>query len=162
MGKKKIIITRNQLKKLNETEMYAAAPQNTAGSYEQTINNAETQNQMRTFAQTTGKGRDTNLMVSGPNSKETSGIVNIEVPKGKTPADVINQDPSISKAIEGGSKAIVTGVGFPFHEGTRYTKKQLEEARLMSMLLKGHLTTKAKLFEDTDNEGPLSDEENYE
>ena len=149
MGKKKIIITRNQLKKLNEVDLSVTAAQNTGAAYGLAVNNADTRNQLRTLRQNSGE--DTGAVVSGPNSNENSGVVNVEVPKGKNPADVISQDPGISKAIEGGARALVTGTGFPM-EGTRYTKKQLEEARLMSMLLKGRLTTKAKLFEDTGNE----------
>ena len=147
MGKKKIIITRKQFKKLNEVDLSVAASQNTGAAYGVAVNNADTRNQLRTLKQNSGE--DTGAMVIGPNSNENSGVVHVEVPKGKSPADVITQDPGISKAIEGGARALVTGPGFPMGESARYTKKQLEEARLQNIRRNGKVTTKAKLFEDT-------------
>ena len=160
MGKKKIIITRKQFKKLNEVDLSVAASQNTGAAYGVAVNNADTRNQLRTLRQNSGE--DTGAMVSGPNSNENSGVVNVEVPKGKSPADVITQDPGISKAIEGGARALVTGPGFPMEESARYTKKQLEEARLRNIRKNGKVTTKAKLFEDTLESQRLSIDEIFE
>ena len=157
MGKRKIVITREQLKKLNEVDLSVQAPQNTGAAYSSAINAADTRNQLRTLTQNSGE--DSAAVVSGPNSKESSGVVNIEVPRGKNPSDIIAQDPGLGKAIEGGARARFTGTGFPMEESKKFTKKQLEEARLNNIRKNGRVTTKAKLFENTGKTGPLNYQE---
>ena len=147
MAKKQIVINRSQLRKLNEVDLSVPAAQNTGAAYGAAVSNSDTRNQLRTLRQNSGE--DTSAVVSGPNSNENSGIVNVEVPQGKSASDVITQDPGISKAIEGGARALVTGPGFPM-EGKHYTKKELEEARIEQLKECGYHFTKKNLLKEFD------------
>lgn len=142
MGKKKIIINRAQLRKLNEVDLSVQATQNTSADYGAALNNTNTRGDLQKLK---NSGSDPGAIVSGPNTNDQSPSVDVNVPVGTNPVDALNE-PSVSTAIKNGASARLHGDGFPM-EGTKYTKRQLEEARLNNIRKNGVVTTKKKLFE---------------
>ena len=144
MAKKKIIISRKQLKKLNEVELSVQATQNTSGAYADAVNNSNTQSDLKNLKGSTGS--DPAAIISGPTTTDKSPVVDVNVPAGMSPSSVMNNSQEIGNAINGGAAARIHGDGFPM-EGVKYTKKQLEEARLANIRKNGRVCTKKTLFE---------------
>lgn len=141
MAKKKVIITRDQL---NEVELSIKANQNTSGSYSDAVNSSTAQGDLKNLKGSTGS--DPSAIISGPTTTDKSPTVDVNVPVGMSPADVMNNSPEISNAIKGGAAAMVHGDGFPM-EGIKYTKKQLEEARVTNIKKNGTHYTKKSINE---------------
>ena len=144
MAKKKIIISRKQLKKLNEVELSVQATQNTSGAYADAVNNSNTQGDLKNLKGSTGS--DPAAIISGPTTTDKSPVVDVNVPAGMSPSSVMNNSQEIGNAINGGAAARIHGDGFPM-ESVKYTKKQLEETRLNNIKKNGTVYTKKSLRE---------------
>jgi len=140
MAKKKIIINREQLRRLNEVDLSVTAQQNTSADYGASLNNTNVRDDLQKLKNTGDPG----AIVSGPNTNDQMPVVDVNVQTGMNPSDVLNE-PSVSAAIKNGASARVHGDGFPM-EGVKYTKKQLEEVRLANIKENGRICTKKTLF----------------
>lgn len=146
MANKKIIINKEQLKRLDEVELSVSAPQNTSADYAQALNGTGTRSDLQQLKNT---GSDPGAIVSGPQTTDQSPVVDVNVPVGSSAADALNE-PTNSAAIKNGASVRVHGDGFPM-ESVKYTKKQLEEARLNNIKKNGTVYTKKSLRESIFN-----------
>lgn len=142
---KRIIISRKQFQKLNEVSLDVSAQANKANSnaVQNTIQNPSTKQQVKQISNATG---DASLVVSNPKTTDDSPTLDINVNQGENPSEKISSNVDINHAIENGAKVRVHGSGFP-QESKQYTKKTLEEMRLMNMKKNGHVFTKKELNE---------------
>ena len=137
---KKIIITRSQLKKLNESAVNIAAKAggNTTSDFVNTVSNDNTQNDINKA----GRVGDVNLTISGPDSNDSQPIQTINVAPGETAQSAI-QAQANDDLIRAGGKVEVSGDGFG--ESKVFSKKMVEEARIDSMRKTGKIMTKGEL-----------------
>jgi hypothetical protein len=87
---------------------------------------------------------DVNLTISGPKSNDDQPVQSVNVAPGQTVADAIG-DQADDGLIRNGGKVSVTGDGLG--ESYIFTKKTLEEARLMKIRKDGRVMTKKELTE---------------
>lgn len=90
---------------------------------------------------------DVNVSINGPKTTDKSPKLDIDVPNGSTPDQVMIQQPEISSAIANGASAKIHGDGFP-NESKTYTKKQVECMRLNEMRKNGTVMTKKQLNDE--------------
>lgn len=137
---KKVIITRNQLKMINENmvNITAKAGGNSTSDFINTVGNVNTQNDINKA----GRVGDVNLTISGPESNDTQPVQTVNVAPGETAQSAI-QNQANDDLIRAGGKVEVTGDGFG--ESKIFTKKMVEEARIDSMRKTGKVMTKKEL-----------------
>ena len=137
---KKIIITRKQLKMLNENmvNITAKAGGNSMSDFINTVGNVNTQSDINKA----GRVGDVNLTISGPESNDTQPIQTVNVAPGETAQSAI-QNQANDDLIRAGGKVEVSGDGFG--ESKIFTKKMVEEARIDSMRKTGKIMTKSEL-----------------
>lgn len=137
---KKIIITRKQLKILNENmvNITAKAGGNSMSDFINTVGNVNTQSDINKA----GRVGDVNLTISGPESNDTQPIQTVNVAPGETAQSAI-QNQANDDLIRAGGKVEVSGDGFG--ESKIFTKKMVEEARIDSMRKTGKIMTKGEL-----------------
>ena len=137
---KKVIITRNQLKMINENmvNITAKAGGNSTSDFINTVGNVNTQNDINKA----GRVGDVNLIISGPESNDTQPVQTVNVAPGETAQSAI-QNQANDDLIRAGGKVEVTGDGFG--ESKIFTKKMVEEARIDSMRKTGKVMTKKEL-----------------
>ena len=137
---KKIIITRSQLRQLNENmvNISAKAKGNSSADFVNTIGDVNTQNDINKA----GRVGDVNLTISGPETNDTQPVQTVNVAPGETPQSAI-QNQANDDLIRAGGKIEVTGDGFG--ESKMFTKRMVEEARLDSMKKNGKIMTKKEL-----------------
>ena len=137
---KKVIITINQLKILNENmiNITAKAGGNSTSDFINTVGNVNTQNDINKA----GRVGDVNLTISGPESNDTQPVQTVNVAPGETAQSAI-QNQANDDLIRAGGKVEVTGDGFG--ESRIFTKKMVEEARIDSMRKTGKVMTKKEL-----------------
>lgn len=137
---KKVIITRNQLKMINENmvNITAKAGGNSTSDFINTVGNVNTQNDINKA----GRVGDVNLTISGPESNDTQPVQTVNVAPGETAQTAI-QNQANDDLIRAGGKVEVTGDGFG--ESKIFTKKMVEEARIDSMRKTGKVITKKEL-----------------
>lgn len=137
---KKVIITRNQLKMINENmvNITAKAGGNSTSDFINTVGNVNTQNDINKA----GRVGDVNLTISGPESNDTQPVQTVNVAPGETAQTAI-QNQANDDLIRAGGKVEVTGDGFG--ESKIFTKKMVEEARIDSMRKTGKVMTKKEL-----------------
>lgn len=137
---KKVIITRNQLKIINENmvNITAKAGGNSTSDFINTVGNVNTQNDINKA----GRVGDVNLTISGPESNDTQPVQTVNVAPGETAQTAI-QNQANDDLIRAGGKVEVTGDGFG--ESKIFTKKMVEEARIDSMRKTGKVMTKKEL-----------------
>ena len=137
---KKVIITRNQLKMINENmvNITAKAGGNSTSDFINTVGNVNTQNDINKA----GMVGDVNLTISGPESNDTQPVQTVNVAPGETAQSAI-QNQANDDLIRAGGKVEVTGDGFG--ESKIFTKKMVEEARIDSMRKTGKVMTKKEL-----------------
>ncbi len=146
MGKKKIIISRSQLKKLSEgVDVAVPADKNTGSDYAYALGSSDALGDMQKMKSTAGQ--NVGAIVSGDKTKQLGDqapTIDINVNRGERVQDKL-QDPAINAAIQSGAAAHVYGDGFP-NESTSYRKAQIEEARIANMKLEGKTYTKKTLL----------------
>lgn len=122
---KKIIISRNQLLRLNEdvVNIAATAKGNTISDFSNTMSDTNTQTDINK-ARRVG---DVNLTISGPDSNDSQPLQTINVAPGDTAQNAIKNQANDDLIRSGGSIKI-SGDGFG--ESKVYTKKTIEEIRL--------------------------------
>lgn len=137
---KKVIITRKQLKMLNENmvNITAKAGGNSMSDFINTVSNVNTQSDINKA----GRVGDVNLTISGPESNDTQPIQTVNVAPGETAQSAI-QNQANDDLIRAGGKVEVSGDGFG--ESKIFTKKMVEEARIDSMKKTGKVMTKKEL-----------------
>lgn len=137
---KKVIITRNQLKMINENmvNITAKAGGNSTSDFINTVGNVNTQNDINKASRV----GDVNLTISGPESNDTQPVQTVNVAPGETAQSAI-QNQANDDLIRAGGKVEVTGDGFG--ESKIFTKKMVEEARIDSMRKTGKVMTKKEL-----------------
>lgn len=137
---KKVIITRKQLKMLNENmvNITAKAGSNSMSDFINTVSNVNTQSDINKA----GRVGDVNLTISGPESNDTQPIQTVNVAPGETAQSAI-QNQANDDLIRAGGKVEVSGDGFG--ESKIFTKKMVEEARIDSMKKTGKVMTKKEL-----------------
>ena len=137
---KKVIITRNQLKMINENmvNITAKAGGDSTSDFINTVGNVNTQNDINKA----GRVGDVNLTISGPESNDTQPVQTVNVAPGETAQSAI-QNQANDDLIRAGGKVEVTGDGFG--ESKIFTKKMVEEARIDSMRKTGKVMTKKEL-----------------
>lgn len=138
---RKIIITRNQLRKLNEdvVNIGAKAKNNSVSDFVNTVGDVNTQNDINKA----GRVGDVNLTISGPDTDDSQPTQIVNVAPGETPQQAI-QNQANNDLIKKGS-IVVQGDGFG--ESKVFSKKMVEEARLNSMKKNGKVITKKELRE---------------
>lgn len=122
---KRIIISRNQLLRLNEdaVNIAATAKGNTISDFSNTMSDTNTQ----TDINKAGRVGDVNLTISGPDSNDSQPLQTINVAPGDTAQNAIKNQANDDLIRSGGSIKI-SGDGFG--ESKVYTKKTIEEIRL--------------------------------
>lgn len=122
---KRIIISRNQLLRLNEdaVNIAATAKGNTISDFSNTMSDTNTQ----TDINKAGRVGDVNLTISGPDSNDSQPLQTINVAPGDTAQNAIKNQANDDLIRSGGSIKI-SGDGFG--ESKIYTKKTIEEVRL--------------------------------
>ena len=128
-----------------DIDIAVKANNNTTSDYVTALKNPSTTNDIMKAKSITP---DVNAVVSGPKTDDNSPKIDVEVPAGGSPEDVISKQPEIGNAITNkGAQAFVHGDGFP-NESKSYTKKQVEKARLAEMRRTGTIITKKELREN--------------
>lgn len=137
----KIIITRNQLRKLNEdvVNIGAKAKNNSVSDFVNTVGDVNTQNDINKA----GRVGDVNLTISGPDTDDSQPTQIVNVAPGETPQQAI-QNQANNDLIKKGS-IVVQGDGFG--ESKVFSKKMVEEARLDSMKKTGKVMSKKEMRE---------------
>lgn len=148
---KKVIVTRSQLREMmkgnlkEDIDIAVKAANNSASDYLNALKSPETS---KDIMKAKGITPNVNAVVSGPKTNDESPKIDVEVPVGSSAEDVINKQPEIGNAITSkGAEAFIHGNGFP-NESKKYTKKQIEEARLDGIRKNGIVMTKKQLTED--------------
>lgn len=140
---KKMIISRKHLKYLNEenaVNISAQANDNSLSSFSKAASSPNTLSDIQK-AQTAG---DVNLVVNGPDSKDTQPQQVINVGAGDTVQNAISTQANDELIRNGGSLKIG---GDGFGESVVFTKRMLEEARLAKIKRDGKVMTKKELTE---------------
>lgn len=147
MANKKIIITQEQLRKLDEVRVQLQSTDNTPSGYANTLKNSQSQINAAQGA----TNSDVEAVISGPKQREDLPPMVTTVQQGEDPAQAV-QKQNADYIGQGGS-VVVNGPGFggnKMYENI-YTKKQIEEARLRSMEDKSDCFTKKQISEMTEN-----------
>jgi hypothetical protein len=137
---KKIVLNKKQLKHLEEVNIVTTASDNSLSSFSKSANDTNTMSDIQK-AKVAG---DVNLTISGPKSNDDQPVQSVNVAPGQTVADAIG-DQADDGLIRNGGKVSVTGDGLG--ESYIFTKKTLEEARLMKIRKDGRVMTKKELTE---------------
>lgn len=128
-----------------DIDIAVKANNNTTSDYLNALKNSNTRNDIMKAKAVTP---DVNAVVSGPKTNDNSPKIDVEVPAGSTPEDVMTKQPEIGNAITNkGAQAFVHGDGYP-NESKRYTKKQVEQARLYEIRRTGTIMSKKELREN--------------
>lgn len=144
---KSIIINERQLKELNEITIGVNANGQSSSEYTKAVTSPSTSGDIakaRTYSD------DVDAVVSGPKSNDDSVVVDVDVPAGSSVQNVMAQNQENQAAINGGAKAKIHGDGFVSE--SKYTKKQIEEARIRNMHENGVRYTKKQLEEALKND----------
>lgn len=139
---KRIIINKSQLLKLNEensVNLDVQAKNNTTSDF---INAATDSTTIGDINKAQAAG-DVNLVINGPNSNDSQPVQRINVAKGDTIQNALNNQAN-DELIRNGGSAIVGGDGIT-NENHVYTKKMLEEIRLSNMKKNGEVLSKKEL-----------------
>ena len=140
--KKKIIITKSQLKQIRESVDVSVKPANNdASSVTQALTSPETLNDINKAKQTS---KDVNVVIQSDDDKP---VIDLNVAKGETVQSAIADNPDVQKAINNKAGLIVHGDGYP-NEAKAYTKSKIEEMRLDNIIDKG-VAIKKGLFEES-------------
>ena len=148
MGNRKIIITQEQLKRLDEVQIQLQSTDNTPSGYANAIQNSQKQ----ISAAQGATSSDIEAVVSGPKQREDLPPMVATVQQGEDVSQVMQQQNA--DYIGQGGSVVVNGPGFGGNESVnerRYTKKQIEEARLRSMEDKGTCFTRKQISEMAEN-----------
>ena len=140
---KKIIISQRHLAQLNEEDsvnISAQANDNSLSSFSSAASSPNTVSDIQK-AQTAG---DVNLVVSGPESKDTQPQQIVNVGAGDTVQNAINTQAN-DELIRNGGSLKISGDGFG--ESVVFSKKMVEEARLAKIKRDGKVMTKKELTE---------------
>lgn len=138
---KKIIISQRHLAQLNEEDsvnISAQANDNSLSSFSSAASSPNTVSDIQK-AQTAG---DVNLVVSGPESKDTQPQQIVNVGVGDTVQNAINTQAN-DELIRNGGSLKISGDGFG--ESVVFSKKMVEEARLAKIKRDGKVMTKKEL-----------------
>lgn len=138
---KKIIISQRHLAQLNEEDsvnISAQANDNSLSSFSSAASSPNTVSDIQK-AQTAG---DVNLVVSGPESKDTQPQQIVNVGVGDTVQNAINTQAN-DELIRNGGSLKISGDGFG--ESVVFSKKMVEEARLAKIKRDGKVMTKREL-----------------
>ena len=138
---KKIIISQRHLAQLNEEDsvnISAQANDNSLSSFSSAASSPNTVSDIQK-AQTAG---DVNLVVSGPESKDTQPQQIVNVGAGDTVQNAINTQAN-DELIRNGGSLKISGDGFG--ESVVFSKKMVEEARLAKIKRDGKVMTKKEL-----------------
>lgn len=142
---KKMIISRSQLRQLNE-ENNVNVSLNSTGNTIPAFTNTIVQNKPDIMA--AGKMGDPIIHISNPNSQNGSNdnaiTQHVEVGKGESIENAMEKQLNPTATSTGGDVEI-SGDGV--YEGKRYSKKAIEEARLAKMRAEGRVMTKKQLRE---------------
>lgn len=145
---KKIIISKKQFKSLNEDNSIDVTVTAKGQNSSDFINAATSPEATSDIQKAKKYAQDVNLKVNGPDgNNDSEPTIDVEVPKGSTVQKTIPENPSIEKAIEGGSSVKISGDGFGKYENRVYSKKSIEEARLENIRKNGISLTKKELSE---------------
>ena len=139
---KRIIINKSQLLKLNEensVNLDVQAKNNTTSDFINAATDSTTVGDINK-AQAAG---DVNLVINGPDSNDSQPVQRINVAKGDTIQNALNNQAS-DELIRNGGSAIIGGDGIT-NENHVYTKKMLEEIRLSNMRKNGEVLSKKEL-----------------
>ena len=138
---KKIIINTKQVDYLKEStvNISSMADDNSLSSFSKVATNTNTTADI----QKAKVGGDVNLTISGPDSNDDQPVQVVNVNKGQTVSDAIN-DQGNDELIRNGSRLCITGDGIG--ESYVFTKKALQEARLAKIKKEGYTLTKKELF----------------
>lgn len=138
---KKIIINTKQVDYLKEStvNISSMADDNSLSSFSKVATNTNTTADI----QKAKVGGDVNLTISGPDSNDDQPVQVVNVNKGQTVSDAIN-DQGSDELIRNGSRLCITGDGIG--ESYVFTKKALQEARLAKIKKEGYTLTKKELF----------------
>lgn len=139
---KKLIITKNQLFKLNEENVNIAA-QAKANTTSDFINTASNPNTVSDINKASVAG-DVNLVINGPQNNDNQPIQTVNVTPGDTVENAINTQTN-DELIRNGGSIKISGKGFG--ESKVYCKKVVEEARLKEMKKNGMIISKKQLSE---------------
>lgn len=125
---KKLIITKNQLKCINENaiNIAATAKGNSISDFSNTLSNVNTQ----TDINKAGRMGDVNLTISGPDTNDSQPTQIINVEPGDTAQNAITNQAN-DELIRSGGSVKVSGDGFG--ESKIYTKKTIEEIRVKNL-----------------------------
>jgi len=142
---KKMIISRSQLRQLNE-ENNVNVSLNSTGNTIPAFTNTIVQNKPDIMA--AGKMGDPIIHISNPNSQNGSNdnsiTQHVEVGKGESIENAMEKQLNPTATSTGGDVEI-SGDGV--YEGKTYSKKAIEEARLAKMRAEGRVMTKKQLRE---------------
>lgn len=144
---KNIILTREQIKKLNEITIGANANGQSSSEYTKTATSPQMQQDIQTARKTS---QDVDAVISGPKSNDDSITVDVDVPAGSSVQNIMSQNQEAQSAINAGAKAKIHGDGF-VTENT-ITKGEAEKLRLENIRKNGKKYTKQELFEMVVNE----------
>lgn len=139
---KRIIINKSQLLKLNEensVNLDVQAKNNTTSDFINAATDSTTVGDINK-AQAAG---DVNLVINGPDSNDSQPVQRINVAKGDTIQNALNNQAN-DELIRNGGSAIIGGDGIT-NENHVYTKKMLEEIRLSNMKKNGEVLSKKEL-----------------
>lgn len=140
---KKIIITTNQLRKINEeftVDVNTGAKAN-ADAYATKLKSGDT---LRDIQNAKKYSPDVNAYVSSDKTTDGMPVIDKNIQQGQQ----ISFTPEEQKAIADGSPAKIHGDGFGgTNESRVFTKKFIEESRLRKMRDEGTVTKKKDLFE---------------
>ena len=140
---KKIIITKNQLFKLNEensVNVDVPAKNNTTADFTNAATNPNTVSDLNKASMV----GDANLMIHGPQNNDSQPTQNVNVAAGDTIQNAIKTQANDELIRNGGSiKVSGDGIG----ESKVFSKKYIEEARLNQMKKTGVVMTKKQMSE---------------
>lgn len=146
MSKKKIIINREQLRKLSENQVtpkiIVPVDGNTVSDAVAAINNPNTQRQLNTAQSSAG---DVTISLQGNGYNDSGPVQSVS----KKPSE--SYDTALTNQLNPDlfAKNPSAEVNDVVDEGKRFTKKQLEEARIANIKQNGHKYTKKTLFKET-------------
>ena len=136
------VMSKNNIKE--DIDVAVDAKTNSQSEYLSALKSSGTQNDIM---KAKAVSPDVNASIAGPKTTDNSPKLDIDVPKGSTPDQVMIQQPEISGAIANGASVKIHGDGFP-NESKTYTKKQVESMRLNEMRRNGTVMTKKQLNDE--------------
>jgi hypothetical protein len=140
--KKKIIITKSQLKQIQESVDISVKPANSdASSVTQALTSPDTLNDISKAKQTSN---DVNAVVQSDDNQPT---VDLNIAKGETVQSAIANNQDVQKAINNKAGLRVHGDGYP-NESKKYSKANIEEMRINKIVDNG-VAIKKGLFEES-------------